>query len=82
MCLTRRSAVSFEDGSLGNAMKCAAFDKRSIAVRIVVLPLDVGRPVVKSRAMCDQGRLGIGRGCSRPERGRVKVLFRAQVAHA
>ena len=38
--------------------------------------------MMKSRAMWDQGRLGMGRGSSRPERGRVEVLFRAQVAHA
>ena len=62
-------------------MKYAAFEKRSITVRMVVLPSDGGRPVTKSRAMCDQGQLGMGRGHSRPERGRVEVLFRAQIAH-
>ena len=61
MCLTRRSAVSLEDGSLGSAMKCAALEKRSITVRMLVFPSDVGRPVTKSRVMCDQGRLGMGR---------------------
>ena len=65
------------------AMKSAALEKRSITVSmVVVLPSDGGRPVTKSRAMWDQGRLGMGRGRSRPERGRVEVLFRAQVAHA
>ena len=63
-------------------MKCAALEKQSITVRMVVLPSDGGRPVTKSKAMWDQGRLGMGRGRSRPERGRVEVLFRAQVAHA
>ena len=63
-------------------MKCAVLEKRSIKVRMVVLPSDMGRPVTKSRVMCDQGRLGMGRGRSRPEWGRVEVLFRAQVAHA
>ena len=63
-------------------MKCAALEKRLITVRMVVLPSDVGRPVTKSRVMCDQGRLGMGRGRSRLERGWVEVLFRAQVAHA
>ena len=82
-CLTRRSAVSLEEGSLGRAMKWAALGKRSITVRMVVLPSDVGRPVTKSRALCHQGiRLGMGRGRSKPERGWVEVLFRAQVAHA
>ncbi len=35
-------------------------------VRIVVLPWELGRSVMKSMAMCDQGRRGMGRGCSRP----------------
>ena len=81
-CLTRRSAVSLKDGSLGSAMKCAALEKRSIMVRMVVFPSDVGRPVTKSKAMCDQGRLGMGRGRRSPERGRVEVLFRAQTVQA
>ena len=63
-------------------MKCAALEKWSITVRMVVLPSDGGRPVTKSRAMWDQGRLGMGRGRSRPERRWVEVLFRVQVAHA
>ena len=63
-------------------MTCAALEKRSITVRMVVLPSDGGRPVTKSRAMWDQGWLGMGRGRRRPERGRVEVLFRSQVAHA
>ena len=46
-----------------------------------MLPSDGGRPVTKSRAMWEQGRLGMGRGHSRPEQGRVEVLFRAQDAH-
>lgn len=36
---------------------------------MVVLPSEGGRPVTKSRAMWDQGRLGIGRGRSRPTGG-------------
>ena len=73
--------VSLEEGSLGRAMKCTALEKRSITVRMVVLPSDGGKPVTKSRAMWDQGRLGMGRGRRRPERGRIEVLFWAQVAH-
>ena len=46
-CLTRRSAVSLEEGSLGRATKWAALEKQSITVRMVVLPSDVGRPVTK-----------------------------------
>ena len=51
-CLTRRSAVSLEEGSLGRATKWAALEKQSITVRMVVLPSDVGRPVTKLRASC------------------------------
>ncbi len=28
-----------------------------------------GRPVIKFTAMCDQGQLGTGRGCSKPAGG-------------
>ena len=37
---------------------------------------------MKSRAMCDQGRLGMGRGRSRPDVGLMEVLFRAQTEQA
>ncbi len=40
-------------------------------VRMTVLPSDVGRPVTKSKATWEQGRLGTDRGQSRPERGLV-----------
>ncbi len=33
-----------------------------MTVRIVVWPLELGRSVMKSMAICDQGRCGMGRG--------------------
>ena len=38
--------------------------------------------VTKSRAMCNQGQLGMGRGRSRQDLGLVEVLFRAQTKQA
>ena len=79
---TMSSAVSFPEGSPGSATKWAVFENRSIMVSMVVLPLDGGRPVTKSREMLDHGRLGIGSGRSSPDRGLLDVMLRAQVAHA
>ncbi len=47
-------------------MRRQALEKRSTMVRIVVLPWELGRSVMKSMAICDQGRRGVGKGCSRP----------------
>lgn len=52
-----------------------ALEKRSIMVRITVLPLDGGRLVTKSKTICDQGWEGIGRGCNRPVYGKLEDLF-------
>ncbi|CAL8247388.1 unnamed protein product [Merluccius merluccius] len=41
-----------------------------------------GRPVTKSKALWDQGRLGMGRGRRSQEWGLVEVLFRAQMEQA
>ena len=38
--------------------------------------------VTKSRAMCNQGQLGMGRGRSRQDLGLVEVLFQAQTEQA
>ncbi len=37
-----------------------------MSVRMVVLPLELGRSVIKSMAMWDQGLWGMGSGCSKP----------------
>lgn len=37
-----------------------------MTVRMVVLLLEAGGSVMKSTAMCDQGRCGVGRGWSSP----------------
>ncbi len=47
-------------------MRRQAFENRSTTVRIVVWPLELGRSVMKSTAMWDQGRSGMGRGWRRP----------------
>jgi hypothetical protein len=55
---TMSSAVSLAEGSPGSATKWAAFENRSIMVKMVVLPLDGGRPVTnpeRCRTMDDWG---------------------------
>ena len=51
-------------------------------VKMVVLLWDVGRPVTKSRAMCDYGRPGMGRGRSSPAGGRCDALLRVHTSQA
>jgi len=53
-----------------------------MTVRMLVLPLDGGRPVTKSRVICDHGWLGTCRGQSNPARGLVEILLGAQVEQA
>ena len=60
--LTRISDVSVAEGSLERGTKWANLLNLSTMVRITVLPTEEGNPVTKSRARCDQGRRGIGRG--------------------
>ena len=59
---------------LGRAMKWTILENRSTTVMMVLLPLEVGRPVTKSRAMSDHGRPGVGRGRRRPAGGRLGGL--------
>ncbi len=47
-------------------MRRQALENRSMTVRMVVWPLELGKSVIKSMAMWDQGRCGMGRGWSRP----------------
>lgn len=51
-------------------------------VSMVVLPEDGYSPVMKSRTMCDQSLLGIGRGLRNPAGEELDVLFCAQVGQA
>ena len=60
MWITSRSAVSAPDGSLGRATKWTIFENRSTTVMMMLLPLAVGRPVTKSRAMSDHDPNGDG----------------------
>lgn len=47
-----------------------------------VLPWDGGKPVTKSRATCDQGQQGVGRGSNSPAGGRFPLLDLADVTQA
>lgn len=68
--VTMRSAVFFPEGSLVSAMKCTDLENISTTVRMVVLPLEGGRPVTKFKAIYNQGWLGTGSGLSNPAGGR------------
>ena len=65
-----KSAVSATDGSFGRAMKWTILEKRLTTIRMVLLPLEVGRPVMKSRGTSDYSRPGMGRGRRSPAGGR------------
>lgn len=49
---------------------------------LTVFPLKGGRPGTKSRARCDHGREGMGKGWSRSTNGQLEFLFQAHVEHA
>lgn len=80
--LVNSFAVSKAVGSLGRAMKWAAFEKQSTVVRMTELPEDGGSPVIKSSAMCDQGFQGTGSGLRRPAGGELDTFFCAQLGQA
>lgn len=46
-------------GNLGIGMSLHDFENLSMTLSMVVWPWDVGRSVIKSMAVCDQGRRGI-----------------------
>ncbi len=46
-------------------MRRHALENRSAMVSMVVLPCELGRSVMKSMAIWDQGRRGVGSGFSR-----------------
>lgn len=58
MWSTRRLAVSRAVGSFGRTSKFAAFEKQSTTVRMTMFPLDVGKPITKSRAMWNSFQIG------------------------
>lgn len=66
MCCTSKAPVSAAEGSFGSWTKCADREKRSTMVSTTVLWSEGGRPVTKSKAMWDQGRRGVERGCRSP----------------
>lgn len=74
--------VSKAEGSLGREMKWADLEILSIIVRITELPSETGKPVTKSRAMCDQRHPMCGSDCSKPDRVWLTFLFWEQVEHA
>ncbi len=74
-------AVSLADGNLGSGIKWAALENRSTTVKTTVFPADGGRPVTKSRAMCDYGREGMGSGLRKPAGGELLDLVWAQTGH-
>ncbi len=80
--MTGKLAVSRAEGSLGRDTKCTALEKRSAMVNTVVLPLDGGSLVTKSRAMWDQGCPGRGRGWKSPAGARWEALLRVQTEQA
>lgn len=62
-------AVSNAEGSLGRGTKCKDSENQSTIVKITVWQLDGGKPVTKSTAIWDNGRLGMGNGCNNPAGG-------------
>lgn len=75
---TRTSAVSWAEGSLGKEINWANFEKQTTTVKMMVLPLEASRLVVKSINKCDLGCVGMGSGLKRIERGWLEVLFWVQ----
>ncbi len=47
-------------------MRRQALENRSTMVRMVVLPWELGRSMMKSMATCDHGCRGVGKSCNRP----------------
>lgn len=79
--LGQELAISNTEESLGIGMKCPALENLSIIVKITELASETGRPVTKSRAMCDQGCPRLGSGCSKADGGWMLFLFKEQVEH-
>jgi hypothetical protein len=47
-------------------MKWPYFDNLSTTTKIASYPLDLGKPVIKSKDMSSHIALGMGRGCNKP----------------
>lgn len=69
ICCTRSAPVSTVNRSLVRGTKWTALEKWFTTVRMMVCPLNEGRPVMKSMVMCGHQRWGVGRGLSRPVGG-------------
>lgn len=65
-CCTRRSPIPAAEGSSWRGTKCADLETRPTTVRTTAFPSDRGSPETKSKAMWDQGRGGVAKGCRRP----------------
>lgn len=52
-----------------------------MTTRMVLLPEEIGRSVMNSNEMCDQGRWGVGNGISLPAVKVLGTLSWAQVLH-
>lgn len=55
------------EGSPVRATRCTALENLSTLVRMVVFSSDSSRSVIKSMAMCNPGRRGVGSGWRSPE---------------
>ena len=64
-------------GILGRKTKWGALEKRSMMVKIGVLPDNGGKLVMKSSAMWDHGRPGTGRGQNNLAGGELGDFFLA-----
>ncbi len=61
-----KTIVYLAEGNLERGIKWVAFENLSITVRTTVLPLEGGKPVTKSIAVCDQGREGTEKTAPNP----------------
>jgi ribosomal protein L13E len=59
---------------LFKGMKWQYFERRSTTTKIVSNPLDLGKPVIKSKETSSQMAVGIGKGWSNPP-GEVARYF-------
>lgn len=83
-CCISRAAVWPTVGILANGMRWHTLENLSTTTttRITVLPWDFDRPVTKSNDIWDQGRVGMGRECSKPSGWVLGSLFWEHTEHA
>jgi len=75
------ATVAAEKGC-AKGRKCAYLLNLSTTIKMESLPLDFGRPSMKSMEMSSQIALGMGRGCNKPAGGDKSGLFLWQTAQA